>query len=171
MALIKIIKRFSIRHEWKHNKLYESRSLFRFEVRNLLSKYKEILIYHDHQPLLLFWSLSDFFNNQIWWTDLAFWTENGQPDTYYLYFVYLFISVGILSTLNRVKWCARFVFGYLILHIFSTVRFLTNLYLTPDVEFELYIIKNLTITFVYFVLWLWIYSKMKKEALHKKING
>ena len=140
-------------------------------LRELIKKYKEILIYHDHQPLLLFWAVSDLFNNQVLWTDLAFWESVGQPDTYYLYWVYFFISLGILLTLNRVEWCARFVFGYLILHIFSTVRFLTDLYLTPDVEFELVIVKNLTITFIYFVLWTWIYTKMKKEAVHRKING
>jgi hypothetical protein len=140
-------------------------------LRGLVEKYKEILIYQDHQPLLLFWSVSDLFNNQIWWTNLDFWKENGQVDTYYLYFVYLFISLGILFTLNRVEWCSRFVFGYLMLHIFSTVRFLADLYLAPDVVFELYIVKNLTITFIYFVLWTWIYTKMKKEAVYRKING
>ena len=139
--------------------------------RDLVKKYKEILIYHDHQPLLLFWAVSDLFNNQVLWTDLAFWQGVGQPDTYYLYWVYLFISLGILLTLNRVEWCARFVFSYLLLHIFSTVRFLTDLYLTPDLEFELVIVKNLTITFIYFILWTWIYTKMKKEAVHRKING
>jgi hypothetical protein len=105
------------------------------------------------------------------WTTLSYWAEMGQPDTYYLYLAYLFVSLGILFTLNRVEWCARFVFGYLMLHIFSTVRYLVSLYLEPDLEFELVIVKNLTITFVYFVLWVWIYSKMKKEAVLRKING
>jgi len=41
----------------------------------------------------------------------------------------------------------------------------------PELVFEMVIVKNLTITFVYFLLWLWIYVKMKKEAVHKKING
>ena len=140
-------------------------------LRGLIEKYKEILIYHDHQPLLLFWAVSDLFNNQVLWTDLAFWESVGQPDTYYLYWAYLFISLGILLTLNRVEWCVKFVFGYLMLHIFSTVRFLTDLYLTPDVEFELVIVRNLTITFIYFVLWTWIYTKMKKEVVHRKVNG
>jgi len=48
---------------------------------------------------------------------------------------------------------------------------LTDLYLTPDLEFELVIVKNLTITFIYFILWTWIYIKMKKEAVYRKING
>ena len=141
------------------------------KIKDIAKTYRDILVYYDYHPLLLFWSVSDLFNNQVWWTDLAYWTEVGQPDTYYLYFAYLFISAGILLTLNRVEWCSRFVFGYLMLHIFSTVRFLTDLYLTPDVEFELYIVKNLTITFIYFVLWTWIYTKMKKEAVHRKVNG
>ena len=140
-------------------------------LRGLVSKYKEILVYHDHQPLLLFWAVSDLFNNQVLWTTFDFWKEMGQPDTYFLYLAYLFISLGILFTLNRVEWCARFVFGYLMLHIFSTVRFLASLYLEPDLEFELVIVKNLTITLVYFVLWTWIYTKMKKEAVLRKING
>ena len=140
-------------------------------MRTLIQKYKEILIYYDHQPLLLFWAVADLFNNQILWTDLSFWQEAGQPDTYFLYWAYFIISAGILLTLDRVAWCAKFVFGYLTLHIFSTVRFLVSLYLEPDLEFELVIVKNLTITFVYFILWLWIYSKMKKEAVHRKINA
>ena len=140
-------------------------------MKSLLSKYKDILVYYDHQPLLLFWAVADVFNNQVLWTDLSYWTEIGQPDTYFLYLAYLFVSLGILFTLNRVEWCARFVFGYLMLHIFSTVRYLVSLYLEPDLEFELVIVKNLTITFVYFVLWVWIYSKMKKEAVLRKING
>ena len=146
-------------------------TIYSVMLRDLVKKYKEILIYHDHQPLLLFWAVSDLFNNQVLWTDLAFWQGVGHPDTYYLYWVYFFIRLGILLTLNRVEWCVKFVFGYLMLHIFSTVRFLTDLYLTPDVEFELVIVKNLTITFIYFVLWTWIYTKMKKEAVHRKING
>tara|TARA_R110000765_G_scaffold20238_1_gene52626 strand:- start:206 stop:637 length:432 start_codon:yes stop_codon:yes gene_type:complete len=141
------------------------------EVLNLLKKYRDILVYYDHQPLLLFWAVADVFNNQVLWTTLSYWEEIGQPDTYYLYLAYLFVSLGILSTLNRVEWCVRFVLGYLMLHIFSTIRFVAELYFTPDVEFELYIVKNLTITFVYFVLWVWIYTKMKKEAVHRKING
>ena len=141
------------------------------EMFDLLKKYKDILVYYDHQPLLLFWAVSDLFNNQVLWTTLSYWEEMGQPDTYYLYLAYLFVSLGILSTLNRVQWCVNFVFSYLMLHIFSTIRFVAELYFTPDVEFELYIVKNLTITFVYFVLWVWIYTKMKKEAVHRKING
>ena len=115
--------------------------------------------------------MSDLFNNQVLWTDLAFWQAAGQPDTYFLYMAYLFVSLGILFTLNKIEWCSKFVFGYLTLHILSTVRFLVSLYLEPDLEFELVIVKNLTITFVYFVLWLWIYSKMKKEAVHKKVHA
>ena len=141
------------------------------EMFDLLKKYKDILVYYDHQPLLLFWAVSDLFNNQVLWTTLSYWEEMGQPDTYYLYLAYLFVSLGILSTLNRVQWCVNFVFSYLMLHIFSTIRFVAELYFTPDVEFELYIVKNLTITFVYFVLWVWIYTKMKKEAVLRKING
>tara|TARA_R100000664_G_C2738687_1_gene127544 strand:+ start:163 stop:588 length:426 start_codon:yes stop_codon:yes gene_type:complete len=140
-------------------------------LRDLAKKYKEILVYHDHQPLLLFWAVSDLFNNQVLWTTLSFWQEQGQPDTYFLYMAYLFISLGILFTLNRVEWCVKFVFGYLMLHIFSTIRFLVSLYLEPDLEFELFIVKNLTITLVYFILWVWIYTKMKTEAVHRKING
>ena len=140
-------------------------------MRDLVKKYKEILVYHDHQPLLLFWAVSDLFNNQVLWTTLSFWQEQGQPDTYFLYMAYLFISLGILFTLNRVEWCVKFVFGYLMLHIFSTIRFLVSLYLEPDLEFELFIVKNLTITLVYFILWVWIYTKMKTEAVHRKING
>jgi len=140
-------------------------------VRNLLSKYKDILVYYDHQPLLLFWAVADVFNNQVLWTDLSYWTEIGQPDTYWLYMVYLVISLGILSTLNKVEKCAMFVFWYLLMHIFSTIRFCASLYLEPNLEFEMVIVKNLTITFVYFVLWTWIYSKMKMEAVLKKVNA
>jgi len=140
-------------------------------LRGLIQKYREILVYHDHQPLLFFWAVSDLFNNQVLWTNLSFWRDAGQPDTYFLYMAYLFISIGILATLNRINLCVRFVFSYLMLHIFSTVRFLVDLYLAPDLEFELVIVKNLTITFVYFILWVWIYTKMKTEALYKKVNG
>ena len=140
-------------------------------MRNLIAKYKDILVYYDYQPLLLFWSVSDLFNNQVLWTTLSFWQEAGQPDTYFVYWAYLIISLGLLTTLHRVEWCVKFVAAYLMMHIFSTIRFLVDLYSTPDLEFELVIVRNLTITFVYFILWLWIYAKMKKEALHKKING
>ena len=140
-------------------------------MRELLAKYKEILVYYDHQPLLFFWAVADVFNNQVLWTDLFYWTEMGQPETYWLYMVYLVISLGILSTLNKVEKCVMFVFWYLLMHIFSTIRFCVSLYLEPDLEFEMVIVKNLTITFVYFLLWVWIYSKMKMEAVLKKINS
>jgi len=63
-----------------------------------------------------------------------------------------------------------FVFWYLLMHIFSTIRYCVGLYLEPELEFEMIIVKNLTVTFVYFLLWTWIYSKMKMEAVLKKVN-
>ena len=140
-------------------------------MRKLLTKYKDILIYYDYHTLLFLWSVSDLCNNQVLWTKLSFWTELGQPETYYLYMVYLFVSLGTLLTLNKIEWCVRFVATYLMLHVFSTMRYCVDLLSDPELVFEMVIVKNLTVTFVYFVLWCWIYVKMKKEAVHKKVNG
>ena len=64
-------------------------------IKQYFFKISEILKFHDIQPLLLFWCFSDVLNNQVLWTDYNFWLELEQPNTYYLYMVYLIVRIVI----------------------------------------------------------------------------
>ena len=140
-------------------------------MKTYLKKIKETLIYFDFQPLLFFWITSDILNNQVLWTTLDYWTKVGQPNTYWLYFAYLTMSVSMMISLHNTTWLARFVTGYLVLNLFSTIRYLVNIYTTIDTEpITLVDGKNILITLWYSFMWTWILLKLKLEILHKSLK-
>jgi hypothetical protein len=140
-------------------------------IKKYIRELFRIIKFYDAQPLLLFWSVSDILNNQILWTDYNYWLELGQPNTYWLYSVYFIASLGILLSLASLKWCSRFVSFYLILYLFSTIRYLVDLYNSNDFIFDTQAIRSLSITFLYFTMWVWIWSKLKREKLYRKLNN
>jgi hypothetical protein len=129
---------------------------------------KNILVYYDVQPLLLWWCVSDVFNNQVLWTTYDYWLELGQPNTYWLYMIYLVLSLTIVINLNNLKFLIKSIGLYLILYLFSTIRYLVSIY-TEDEGFLLIDFKNIFITMWYSSMWLWIYFKLKQEKLHKSL--
>ena len=129
---------------------------------------KNILVYYDVQPLLLWWCVSDIFNNQVLWTTYDYWLELGQPNTYWLYMTYIVLSLTIVINLNNLKFLIKSIGLYLILYLFSTIRYLVSIY-TEDEGFLLIDFKNIFITLWYSSMWLWIYFKLKKEKLHKSL--
>jgi hypothetical protein len=131
----------------------------------------EILKFHDIQPLLLIWCISDVLNNQVLWTDYSYWLDLGQPNTYYLYMVYLVCSIGMLAFLNNLVWLSRFISGYLLLTIFATIRYLVSLFTDDEAEFDSQTIRALVITLFYFIMWSWVWFKVKREVLYKKVFG
>tara|TARA_R110002012_G_scaffold69650_2_gene180155 strand:+ start:278 stop:706 length:429 start_codon:yes stop_codon:yes gene_type:complete len=136
-------------------------------LNNYFKKIKDILLYYDYQPLLLFWITSDVFNNMVLWTNYSYWLELGQPNTYFLYLTYLIISLGILLSLHNLRRLILFISCYLIVYIYSTVRYLLDIYNAVDIDFGIMDFKNIFITAWYFSMWAWILFKLKKENLHR----
>jgi len=140
-------------------------------IRNYFKKIKETLLYYDFQPLLFFWVVSDFLNNQVLWTKFSYWDALGQPNTYWLYMAYLFGSIGMILSIHDIKWLSRFIGYYLILYLFSTIRYLISIYTTLDTEpFTIVDFKNVSITSWYAFMWIWILFKLKKEMLNTSIR-
>ena len=132
---------------------------------------KETLLYFDFQPLLFFWVTSDILNNQVLWTTLDYWDNLGQPYTYWLYLSHLIASVGIIISIHNIKWVSRFILLHLTIVLYSTIKYILNIYTTIDSEpLTLVDCKNLTITLWYTFMWLWILFKLKKEILHKSLK-
>jgi hypothetical protein len=139
-------------------------------IAKYFKKIKETLLYFDFQPLLFFWVVSDFLNNQVLWTNLSYWESVGQPNTYWLYFSYLIGSIGMIISINNIKWLARFVSYYLVLYLFSTIRYLVNIFVGDSETFTIIDVKNIIITCWYAFMWCWILFKLKKEILHKALK-
>ena len=140
-------------------------------IKNYFKQIKETLLYFDFQPLLFFWVVSDFLNNQVLWTKLSYWDALGQPNTYWLYMAYLFGSLGMIISINDIKWLCRFITYYLILYLFSTIRYLLNVYTTLETEpFTIVDFRNVLITCWYAFMWIWILFKLKKEMLNTSIR-
>jgi hypothetical protein len=140
-------------------------------IRKYFKKIKETLLYFDFQPLLFFWVIGDVLNNQVLWTSLEYWESVDQPNTYWLYLAYLFGSIGMLVSINNIKWLSRCITYYLILYLFSTIRYLINVYSTIDSEpFTITDFKNILITCWYAFMWIWVLFKLKKEMLNKSIR-
>lgn len=141
------------------------------KIKNYFKNILEILKFHDIQPLLLFWCFSDVLNNQVLWTDYNFWLELKQPNTYYLYIVYLIVSCGMLFFLNNLVWLSRFITAYLLLTMFATVRYIVDLFTNTEADFDNQALRALIITLFYLVMWSWIWFKVKREILYKKITN
>lgn len=137
-------------------------------IKKYINNIKNILVYYDVQPLLLWWCVSDVFNNQVLWTNYNYWLELGQPNTYWLYMTYLVLSLSIVLNLNNLSFLIKSIGLYLILYLFSTIRYLVSIY-TEDNGFLLIDFKNIFITMWYASMWLWIYFKLKQEKLHKSL--
>jgi len=136
-------------------------------VRDYFNNIKNILIYFDYHSLLFWWCISDCLNNQVLWTTYSYWLELGQPNTYYLYLAYLILSLSIVLSLNNLNYLIRFIGMYLVLYLFSTIRYCLSIYTQEN--FDLLDFRALLITSWYFSMWLWIYLKLKKEQLHKSL--
>jgi|TARA_R110000796_G_scaffold200727_2_gene316767 hypothetical protein len=138
-------------------------------MKEYFKKIRDTLIYFDFEPLLFMWVASDILNNMVLWTTYSYWEELGQPNTYWLYFTYLIGSVGMLIFLNNKKWLARFISFYLVVYLFSTIRYLVNIFGGDGEPFTIMDGKNILITCWYASMWIWILFKVKKEILHKSI--
>lgn len=137
-------------------------------IKKYINNIKNILVYYDVQPLLLWWCVSDVFNNQVLWTNYNYWLDLGQPNTYWLYMTYLVLSLSIVLNLNNLSYLIKSIGLYLTLYLFSTIRYLVSIY-TEDNGFLLIDFKNIFITMWYASMWLWIYFKLKQEKLHKSL--
>jgi hypothetical protein len=140
------------------------------KVQKYFLKIKNTLLYFDFEPLLFMWVASDILNNMVLWTSLSYWEAEGQPYTYWLYFAYLVGSIGMLLFLHNKKWLVKFITYYLIIYLFSTIRYLVNIFGSEGEPFTLIDGKNILITCWYASMWIWILFKVKKEILHKKLS-
>ena len=139
-------------------------------IKKYFQKIKGVLVYFDFEPLLFMWVASDILNNMVLWTSLDYWEKLDQPNTYWLYMAYLIGSVGMLVFLHNKKWLARFISFYLTIYLFSTIRYLVNIFGGDGEVFTENDEKNILITCWYATMWIWILVKVKKEILHKTLS-
>ena len=135
-----------------------------------IRSYRDILVYHDYQPLLLFWNVADLANNRVLWMSYGEAIEGGMEWAYFQYCVYFVVALGMLFTLPWLESCVRFVGAYLMLYIFSTTRFVFMVLTDEEFAQNPDIGRSLVVTGVYFVLWLWIYAKMRLELAHRRVS-
>ena len=139
-------------------------------MRQFFKAYRDILVYHDYGPLLLFWNIADLANNRVLWMSYGEAIDNGMEWAYFQYALYFVVALGMLFSLPNVRSCSRFVGTYLLLYIFSTTRFVVNVLSDPDFAAG-EVGRSLVVTGVYFALWVWIYVKMRVEVMHKDLRG
>lgn len=141
------------------------------KIREYLGTYRDIFVYHDYQPLLLFWNISDLANNRVLWMSYGEAIEGGMEWAYFQYCLYFVVALGMLFTLPWLESCVKFVGAYLLLYIFSTTRFLVKVATDPEFAANPDIGRSLVVTGVYFTLWVWIYTKMRVELAHRRVDG
>ena len=139
-------------------------------MKRFFQSYKDILVYHDYGPLLLFWNVADLANNRVLWMSYGKAIDSGMEWAYLQYALYFVVALGMLFSLPNIRSCSRFVGAYLLLYIFSTTKFVVSV--LSDDEFAAGEVgRALVVTGVYFTLWVWIYVKMRIEIMHKDIRG
>ena len=140
-------------------------------AKSYFKTYKDIIVYHDYQPLLLFWNISDIANNRVIWESYWDYKEMGAESAYIQYALYFCVSLGMLFSLPNLRSCARFVAAYLLLYVFSTTKFVVTYFTDPEFAQNPDIKRSLVVTGVYFTLWCWIYLKMRVELAHRNVHG
>ena len=140
-------------------------------IKAYFKSYKDIIVYHDYQPLLLFWNISDIANNRVLWGSFWEYKEQGMESAYIQYAIYFCVSLGMLFSLPNLRSCARFVAAYLLLYIFSTTKFVHTVLTDEEFAANPDIGRSLVVTGVYFTLWCWIYIKMRVEIAHRNTHG
>ena len=140
-------------------------------MKKFFNPYWNILVYHDYGPLLLFWNIADLANNRVLWMSYAEALDTGNEWAYLQYCLYFVVALGMLFSLPNIRSCSRFVGSYLILYIFSTTRFVSKVLYDEEFASSVDIGRSLIVTGVYFLLWVWIYVKMRVEILHKDLHG
>ena len=139
-------------------------------MKRFFQSYKDILVYHDYGPLLLFWNVADLANNRVLWMSYGEAIDSGMEWAYLQYALYFVVALGMLFSLPNIRSCSRFVGAYLLLYIFSTTKFVVSV--LGDDEFAAGEVgRALVVTGVYFSLWVWIYVKMRMEVMHKDLRG
>ena len=139
-------------------------------MKRFFQSYKDILVYHDYGPLLLFWNVADLANNRVLWMSYGEAIDSGMEWAYLQYALYFVVALGMLFSLPNIRSCSRFVGAYLLLYIFSTTKFVVSV--LSDDEFAAGEVgRALVVTGVYFTPWVWIYVKMRIEIMHKDIRG
>jgi len=139
-------------------------------MKSFFKAYKDILVYHDYGPLLLFWNISDLANNRVLWMSYGEAVDGGNEWAYFQYALYFVVALGMLFSLPNIRSCARFVGVYLMLYVFSTTKFVLSVMADPEFAFG-DVGRSLIVTAVYFSLWVWIYVKMRVEVMHKDLRG
>tara|TARA_R110000744_G_scaffold233613_2_gene351552 strand:+ start:363 stop:620 length:258 start_codon:yes stop_codon:yes gene_type:complete len=84
--------------------------------------------------------------------------------------VYLVFSLGIVLSLNNLNALIKMITLYIGLYMFSTVRYILNIFSEMEEVFDTEDFRALWITTWYFSMWVWILLKLKKEKLHKDIS-
>jgi len=139
-------------------------------MRSFFKAYRNILVYHDYGPLLLFWNIADLANNRVLWMSYGEALDGGNEWAYFQYALYFVVALGMLFSLPNIRSCSRFVGVYLLLYIFSTTKFVVSV--LGDSEFAAGEVgRSLVVTGVYFSLWVWIYVKMRVGVMHKDLRG
>ena len=90
-------------------------------MQSFFKAYKDILVYHDYGPLLLFWNIADLANNRVLWMSYGEAVDGGNEWAYFQYALYFVVALGMLFSLPNVRSCSRFVGVYLLLYIFSVI--------------------------------------------------
>ena len=140
------------------------------EADKFLKSYRDIIVFHDYQPLLLFWNVADLFNNRVVWSTYWEWKDQGGEWAYLQYALYFVIALGMLFSLPDIRSCARFVGAYILMYIVTMTRFLYLFFTDTDIANNPDTPRAATVTLVYFFLWVWIYIRMRVEIAHKKVN-
>jgi hypothetical protein len=63
-------------------------------MRSFFKAYKDILVYHDYGPLLLFWNIADLANNRVLWMSYGEALDGGNEWAYFQYCLYFVVASG-----------------------------------------------------------------------------
>ena len=85
--------------------------------------------------------------------------------------VYLIVSCGMLIFINNLVVLSRFITAYLLLTMYATIRYIVDLCTNTEADFDNQALRALIITLFYFIMWGWIWFKVKREILYKKLSN
>lgn len=134
-------------------------------MRSYLTKFKEVWLYYDYQPLLLFLSIFWFFLGIQHAVFNNFWIESDLQTTLLLN-LELFINVFLpIFMFNK-----RVVKALLLVKILFLTWQNVNIFFISGRVWNLALLLNALAWFFNLVTWAWIYFRIRREELYNSLK-
>lgn len=136
-------------------------------MRSYLKKFKEVWLYYDYHPILLFLGFKLFFFSiqDAFFND--FFTANG----YGLWFALSNISILVNVLIPLFMFNNKVLKPLLLFRVIYQTHFLVKVFFLTAHNWSIPLLFNALGWFFETLIWAWVYFRIKREELYKELKA